>query len=421
VTQNDGFERRLTAWLDSEAAPHAPADLGLRFAEDMGHAGQRRGWATTERWISMETRAHLGAVPRTAIVIVILGLLLALAAGAIFAGGSKAANGLIAFGYQGDIYTVQPDGSDRQLLVDAPEAIREFAWSLDGKRLAYWSYTYSDGPSRLWVVDADGSNPVTIVSEDVSVSGYGVPAWSPDGSQLAFSARTVGGPQTACVGSSDAAPSFCSSRIFVAAADGSTGAVQVGHPDLAARSVAWSPDGKTIAFNGGDAEKGSGLYLMNRHGTDVRRLGQVSGTGWAFLRLGWSPDGTSIAASAGMDSLDMWVFEADGTGETKVSEPPADPAVPMDQGFPAYAADGTLAWGGGVAPPGGLVLLEEGGVPVTLPGFMPVDSWSPDGLLMATTMPDAVGNLIIIDREGAIRATIEDIGLSVSSWQRLPG
>jgi hypothetical protein len=60
-------------------------------------------------------------------------------------------------------------------------------------------------------------------------------------------------------------------------------------------------------------------------------------------------------------------------------------------------------------------------VPVTLPGFMPVDSWSPDGLLMATTMPDAVGNLVIIDREGAIGATIEDIGLSVSSWQRLPG
>jgi TolB protein len=417
MTSRDGLDRRLTAWLDDEAAPYAPADLRMRFAEGVGRTRQRPAWATTERWISMETRARLGGVPRLIIVLATIGLLAALAAGAIVIGSDgPARNGRIAFVYQDDIYTVEPDGTDRRLLVEGAGDMQGVAWSPDGTRLAYWSGRDSS-VWKLTVVDADGSDPKVVASGDASVPGIDgswVPAWSPDGSKLAFTASTVGGPQTACVGSSDVAPSFCTSRVFVAEVDddASTGARQIGDPDLSARTAEWSPDGKTIAFSSGDAQKGIGLYLMDTDGTDVRRLGEVTGTAWSFIVLAWSPDGRSIAAPAGMETMDIWEFAVDGTAVRMVSEAQE---VPTDQHVPAYAPDGALAWTDGV----GTALLEAGGTPRTLAGFG-APTWSPDGLYIVTTSESASGDAVIIDRDGRIVATIEDAS-DVVSWQRLPG
>ena len=47
----------------------------------------------------------------------------------------------MAFADLGDIYTVNPDGSDRQLLVSEPGTQEGPSWSPDGTRLAYWSAT----------------------------------------------------------------------------------------------------------------------------------------------------------------------------------------------------------------------------------------------------------------------------------------
>jgi hypothetical protein len=83
MTSDDKLVRDLGAWLEEEAAPHAPGELHARFIDGIARSHQRPGWATTERWISMETRAQLGAVPRAAIILVTIGVLAALTAGAI--------------------------------------------------------------------------------------------------------------------------------------------------------------------------------------------------------------------------------------------------------------------------------------------------------------------------------------------------
>jgi hypothetical protein len=121
----------------------------------------------------------------------------------------------------------------------------------------------------------------------------------------------------------------------------------------------------------------------------------------------WSPDGRTIAAAAGPshETWDIWEFAVDGSTERMVSEPLE---VPAEQNKLAYAPDGALAWKGGDA----TMLLEPGGTPQALAGFVGGPVWSPDGLLLATSGPDAQGDyvLVIVDRDGAILTTIGDTG-----------
>ena len=67
-----------------------------------------------------------------------------------------AGNGLIAFSSGGDIWVVDPDGSDRRQLTSAPGLEHSPAWSADGTRLAYWSQEALGAPASVVVMDADG-------------------------------------------------------------------------------------------------------------------------------------------------------------------------------------------------------------------------------------------------------------------------
>ena len=236
------------------------------------------------------------------------------------------------------------------------------AYSADGRRLAYWSQALAGATWDLTVVDADGGSPVIVASGVSVASDPSLPAWSPNGATIAYSARTPGAEGTECRTWNG---EFCTSRIYVAAADGS-GARQIGDPALDARSPDWSPDGSTIAFGGGGASPAIGvhLYLMDADGSNVRQLSDVVGSDWAFVRVDWSHDGTKIVGQAGAEdniaSWDIWVINADGSGATNVGAHAGG-----DEIIPSWAPDrDALTWWWD----GTTVLLEEGADPVDLPG-----------------------------------------------------
>ncbi len=179
-----------------------------------------------------------------------------------------------------------------------------------------------DGNSEIYVMNADGSGVTRLSSNSASE-----PAWSPDGSRIAFiSARDTGDVRRP----DGAAPP---TEIYVMNADGSGATRLTDHP-AADGSVAWSPDGSRIAFNS-DRDGNDEIYVMNSDGSGVTRL--TYNPGYDFLSA-WSPDGSRIAFVSGRDGNDeIYVMNADGSDQTNLTNNPADDGL---DGF-AWSPDGS--------------------------------------------------------------------------------
>ena len=100
-------------------------------------------------------------------------------------------------------------------------------------------------------------------------------------------------------------------------------------PDLGPK---WSPDKKQIVFLRGD-KNSRDIFLMNRDGTDVRRLLESDGD---ESRVAWSPTGDAIAfirewqdANLGISRSALYVLWLAGGGPVKLVDDPTDWASPQ--------------------------------------------------------------------------------------------
>jgi TolB protein len=119
------------------------------------------------------------------------------------------------------------------------------------------TFATGGGMESIRVVDWDGSHPIVI--ERGSSGQPLAPAWSPDGTELAYVSllrRTVG-------------------EIWIMRADGS-GRHRVYRSDCCEgrwSPPAWSPDGRYVAFNAAYVDfAGNGTYVVARDGTGLRLL-----------------------------------------------------------------------------------------------------------------------------------------------------
>ncbi|MCC7495576.1 MAG: PD40 domain-containing protein [Fimbriimonadaceae bacterium] len=163
-------------------------------------------------------------------------------------------------------------------------------WQSNGPTLSpdgQWLLRQQGGreDDRLWVGPADGpeSRPL------LNLTRAYAPAWSPDGSQIAFVASPTGSSVN---------------RLYIANADGSeprqltawTGSDS--HP-------AWSPDGRWIAFSADHQDDGE-IYLVRPDGSALRRLTfnrELDGQPRWWPAAPWRPVVTTVQIAADADRI----------------------------------------------------------------------------------------------------------------------
>jgi dipeptidyl aminopeptidase/acylaminoacyl peptidase len=220
----------------------------------------------------------------------VLGVVLGATARASLAGAAPGAfpgrNGAVAFSSNNtgaaenfDLFRVDPDGTGVRPIVTTPTTRElEPAYSPDGRSLAFSRRTDPSGLVDLVVMRADGTRGRVIVrgAGELAQGATPAPAWSPDGSRVAFG----------CRGRTGRLRGICTVRV------NGRGLRRVTSGARADWGPAWSPDGRTIAFMR-RAQGSVWLYRVTPAGTGLRRLSGANGELYSYPA--WSPRGSLVA------------------------------------------------------------------------------------------------------------------------------
>ena len=212
---------------------------------------------------------------------------------------------------------------------------------VSAEQLDHFDFDY-----ELAVVGVDGQAPRRL-THHADFDNY--PAWSPDGTRVAFVSDRGPGPWFG---------------LYQLAADDP--AVRRLGADLAVagQPPAWSPDGRSIAVIGGrEGDEGPGLYLVHADGTGFARLADAVSGG------SWSPDGTRLAfAKREGAAVMLYTIAADGSDTQRVAN-----AGGWQAGFGSK-------WG--------------------RRGWIPTIAWSPDGSKLLYTCGDR--RLCVVTLDGQL-------------------
>jgi Tol biopolymer transport system component len=222
-------------------------------------------------------------------------------------------NGKIAFQSNrhvasGEIYTITPGGTATRTTFSNGSA--DPAYSPDGSKIAFVSDT------QIFVMNADGSGRRQVTTSPTTKTD---PTWSADGTRIAYVANSFD-----VDGQTDL-------EIWAIGADG-IARTQLTSNAFSDTQPAWSPLGNRIAFvsnRTGDTDRN--VYVMNSNGTDQQSVTPNSPPSCSSNCYqghdddpSWSPDGSKIAyihgdGPTGGGLPDIWTMDPNGDNRINVS------------------------------------------------------------------------------------------------------
>jgi Tol biopolymer transport system component len=221
------------------------------------------------------------------------------------------------------------------------------AWSPDGSRIAY-AHTNgtveSADQAGIYIADTLGGTPLHVLSGD-----YQYPDWAPDGSRLVI----AGGGILTVPASGGVLTRLSSQRGYAAK---------------------WSPDGRTLAYQTYDSTNVYRLWLMASDGTRVRCLNPTGDLN--CFEPDWSPDGSSLIHIRSGGWLTRPVICVMDTAGYNVQLLRNDG---FEARYPAWSPDGQwIAWGSWHGKTAELWLMKSDGSDARklTNGWWP--EWAPD-------------------------------------------
>jgi Tol biopolymer transport system component len=257
--------------------------------------------------------------------------------------------------HEEQVYTVDPDGTDQQLVSNNSEVGQ---WAPDGTRIAL----FTDLGERLFNIDTGDATDLGLPFDLYPELALFCNAWSPDGARLAcegfgqtdqslngvYTLRSSDGGDLQRVTSApfgddcpaDYSPNgkrllLSNGTLAVIHSDGK-GLHRITPPGMTVNfcNGSWSPKGNEIVFSAHvpDFDYHSSIWVVHSDGSGLRQLpvrgpcgGPVSdpNTIGCFNPV-WSPDGTKIAFGRNADDgqRDVYTVNADGSGLFQVTNTP---------------------------------------------------------------------------------------------------
>ena len=270
-------------------------------------------------------------------------------------------NGRIAYesnvgGTDKEIVMGAPDGSTATQLTTNTVDDRDPAWSPDGTRIAFARLNAGTSHFEIWTMNANGSSQAALATD--AARDYTQPTWSPDGSRIAFQYQSSAG--------NDDIYRVDTSGVNVNLTAVANSALNERHP-------AWSPaaGASVIVFSKFNSTS-SHYELVTKNLNTAVQATLLADADHDLTFPSWSPDASKIAYTYKFSATDDDIWETDGDG--------SDPAPLVFSG----ANERNVEW----APEGNALVLDtQSGTDFELQQANP-DSFQQGGMAARPTTVD---------------------------------